>query len=89
MKQKRFHETAKILLELEAEALKILNEENPQEMQNLVKNVVSKEMQFRIKAKEDSFNGEVRMRYSCIGASPVDYQTETRKMITVIEGLTN
>lgn len=80
-----FDEGGKSLLGVNAAELKEMSESNPEDVHNLIKGIYSKEFQFRIRNKEENYNGDIKLRSSCLEISPVDYVFETRRMLEVIE----
>lgn len=80
-----FDESARNLFGMSAEEMKDLGETNPEEVHNLIKRTNSKEFQFRIKNKEENYNGDVKLRTNCLNVTPVDCIFETKKMLDAIE----
>jgi len=42
---------------------------------------------FRIRAKMETYNDETRLKCSCVGATPLDFQKECRRLIEEIKKL--
>lgn len=80
-----FDQTGLSLFGVEAKELKALGEENPEDLHNLVKGLVSKEFQFRVRSKQENYNGEVKLRSSCMEISPVDLSADAKRMLEIIE----
>ena len=80
-----FDDHGKTLLGLSATEFKEMTENNPEEAHNLVKGVMAKEYQFKIRNKEENYNGELKLRSNCLELGSVDYSVETKKMLESIE----
>lgn len=80
-----FDGNGKGLLGVTAEELKEMGENNPEDVHNLIKGIYSKEFLFRIKNKEENYNGDLKIRSSCLDISPVDYVFETKRMLDLME----
>ncbi|ELA42708.1 replication factor-a protein 1 (rpa1) [Vittaforma corneae ATCC 50505] len=80
-----FDEGGKSLLGVTAAELKEMGECNPENVHNLIKGIYSKELQFRLRNKEENYNGDIKLRSSCLEISPVDYVFETKRMLEAIE----
>lgn len=80
-----FDESGRSIFGLSARDLKEMGEQNPEEVHNLVKGMVSKEFQFKIRNKQENYNGETRLRSSCMELSSIDMVGESRKMLDAIE----
>lgn len=80
-----FDESGRSIFGLSARELKEMGEQNPEDVHNLVRGLVSKELQFKIRTKEENYNGETRQRSSCMELSPIDVIGETKKMLDAIE----
>ena len=76
---------ATILLGMPAKQFNELKDEDPQASLDLIKSLTSREIHARIKGKEDSYNGDSRIKYSCLDISIFDVETETTKLLTQIE----
>lgn len=83
-----FDEHGKALLGVTATELKEINDQNPEDVHNLIKGVMSKEYQFKIRTKEENYNGEIKLRSNCMELGFVDYPTETKRMLEAIEKVT-
>lgn len=80
-----FDEGGKALFGMTAAELKEMVSADPEAMISLLKKPACKEFQFRIKNKEESYNGDVKIRTTCQEVIPIDPVNETRKMLDVIE----
>lgn len=80
-----FDESGQILFGVSASQLKKMGEENPQDSQNLIKGLISKEYSVRLRVKDEVYNGESRKRYNCLEITPIDVAVETKKMLDIIE----
>lgn len=80
-----FNEAGNKLFGISAEEFKEIQDENPGDALTLLKNLINSEFIFKLKAKEEEYNGELRKKYQCFEVQPVDCQEETKKMLQVIE----
>lgn len=80
-----FNESGNRLFGMPAEELKNMSTESPQEVHSLVKDLISKEFVFSLRGRDDEYNGELRRKFTVNDASPVDFVTETRRMLDAIE----
>lgn len=80
-----FDDCAKTLFGISAEEMKDMGESNPEEVHSLIKKMNSKEFQFRIKNKEENYNGDIKLRTNCLEVIPIDCIFETKKMLDAIE----
>ncbi|XP_077301478.1 uncharacterized protein LOC143922084 [Arctopsyche grandis] len=83
-----FDDHGKALLGSSATELKEMCDNNPEDVHNLVKSVMSKEYQFKIRSKEENYNGEPKLRSNCLEFFSVDYVAETKRMLEAIERAT-
>ncbi|KAI5150008.1 replication factor A1 [Enteropsectra breve] len=82
-----FDEAGKTLFGITAEELKNLQEKDSHEAQNKVKSAISKEVRVKVRSKEDTYNGETRMRYSCLEANNIVVTVETGMLLSTLEKL--
>ncbi|ADM12380.1 DNA replication factor A protein 1 [Encephalitozoon intestinalis ATCC 50506] len=80
-----FDEAAASFFGIPAQEMKRMSEESPAELQALIKGMYFKEYLFRIKSKQDSYNDEIRMRYSGLSSSPLDIRKESKRLLDAIE----
>lgn len=75
-----FDNEAVKLLGMSAGELRKLKEESEMnqthEFQNFVQSVTNKEFSFRVKARQDSYNGTTRIRYQCSALKEIDFVKE-------------
>ncbi|CAK9440426.1 uncharacterized protein LODBEIA_P45260 [Lodderomyces beijingensis] len=75
-----FDEQAKKLLGMDANQLMQLSQEEAASDKNPVAEVMQKnyfkEFNFRIRAKQDTFNDQLKIRYQCVGLFDVDFNAE-------------
>lgn len=83
-----FDEHGKSMFGMTAKEMKELGEQNPEEIHNLIKGIFSKEYQFKIRTREENYNGESKLRSNCLELNPVDYSAEARRMLDAIEKVT-
>ena len=80
-----FDEVGRNLLGMSAQQLKEMGDENAQDLQNLVKGLISQELQLKVKVTESTYNGETKVKYNCLGIAQIDIESETKKMLEIIE----
>lgn len=88
-----FDEEAKKLFNLPAsELLKMreqgANNENT-DFQNLVSDITMREYNFRLKARQDSYNGIVRVRYQVMNISEVNFNNECEYLCSDLQSMLN
>lgn len=81
-----FDQDAQKLLGIDATALmKIKTDgeysDDDSKFMEYIKSVFYKECIFRIKAKQDSYNDVVRVRYQAVGVDPIDYSKESELLL--------
>ena len=84
-----FDDHGKSLFGIAASEFKEMADKDPEEAHNLVKDIMSREYQFKIRNKEENYNGESKLRSNCLEINAVDYVSETKKMIDIIEKVNN
>lgn len=70
-----------------AREMKAMSEESPAELQALIKGTYFKECFFKIKAKQDNYNDEIRTRYTGLNVNHLDILRESKKLLDVFEKL--
>lgn len=80
-----FDEAATGFFGISAREMKEMSEESPTELQTLIRRMYFRECLFRIKSKQDSYNDELRMRYSGLSVSTLDVLKESKRLLDVIE----
>lgn len=80
-----FDEVATSFFGLSAKEMKIMSDESPDELQSLIKGMYFKEYFFKLKAKQDNYNDEVRTRYTGLSVEHLDISKESRKLLDIIE----
>lgn len=83
--QKLFGIPAGELLKLKEQQM---NGENG-EFQKIINDVTMKEFNFRLKARQDSYNGVLRVRYQVLSISDVDFNAECEHLITQLSSMLN
>ena len=71
-----FDEQAKKLLGMEANELVELSQENQNAAAEVIHRNYFREFNFRIRAKQDTFNDQLKIRYQCMGLTDIDYTAE-------------
>jgi replication factor A1 len=82
-----FDEVAASFFGIPAKEMREMMDSNPSQLQSLIKGMYFREFFFRIKARQESYNNEVRMRYSAIGVTQVDILKETRKLLETVQSV--
>lgn len=80
-----FDEGGKALFGVTAEQMKEMSERSPEDTHYRIKEICSKDFQFRIKNREENYNGDIRLRSTCMDLSVVDCMLDTKRMLEVIE----
>lgn len=80
-----FDDHGKSLFGVSAAEFRELTDNNPENVHNLIKGVMAREYQFKIRNKEENYNGEPKLRSNCLELNVIDYPAEIKKMIDVIE----
>ncbi|KMV65211.1 replication factor A protein 1 [Encephalitozoon cuniculi EcunIII-L] len=80
-----FDEVATSFFGISAREMKVMSEEAPGELQALIRRMYFRECLFRIKSKQDSYNDEIRMRYSGLSVENLDILKESKRLLGVIE----
>lgn len=57
------------------------------DFQDLVSAVTLKELTLRVKARQDSYNGQVRVRYQVVGSNEIDFNTEAEFLVQELDSL--
>lgn len=57
------------------------------EFQDTINKITMKEYSFRIKARQDTYNGAIRVRYQSVGISEINYNAEAEYLCTVLDKL--
>lgn len=80
-----FDEAGKSLFGMAAQHLKEMGDENPQDLQNPLRSMVSREFTMRMRIKDEIYNGEPKKRFSCLDCVPVDHVSEAKRILDAIE----
>jgi replication factor A1 len=80
-----FNDVGQQLLGYSADDLERLRSEDEQAFGKVIAGAVGKMYNFRCRAKSDSFNDQVKVRYHGLGASEVDFAAAASEMIKQIQ----
>ncbi|XP_003391603.2 PREDICTED: replication protein A 70 kDa DNA-binding subunit-like [Amphimedon queenslandica] len=82
-----FHEGGSAIVGMDGQKLGELREQDAAQFDNIMQEAYFKEFIFRVRAKVDTYNDEQRLRCSCVTVQPVNYATETKRLIKMIKEL--
>lgn len=82
-----FDQDASKLLGLSANELKKLEAEGDPKFDEIMENSIMKEYGFRIKARQDSYNGNTRIRYQTQGLYDLDFSVECEQLIKELDAV--
>ncbi|RLV93674.1 Replication factor A protein 1 [Spathaspora sp. JA1] len=71
-----FDNEAKKLFAMEANELIKIQQETPEQFNETIASVTFKEYQFRLRARQDTYNDQLRVRYQAVGIDFLDYNAE-------------
>jgi len=75
-----FHDQAEQILEISAQELGTMQTNDPEGYNRVFQNASFKKFNFRMRAKPDNYNDEVRVRHSVIGAEKVNFDNYNKMM---------
>lgn len=81
-----FDDVGTRLIGRSAEELATIYERDKAEFDALVDEVLFKPFIFRIRAKQNTWNDEVRLRYHIVNVEPVDFRSESQLLMQEIQG---
>lgn len=79
-----FNEVATKLIGQTANEIELL-ENNSEKWEKALKAPLFKTMNFKIRAKEDNWQDQSRVRYICFDIGPIDYLEECEKLVLILE----
>jgi len=82
-----FQESAEKILSVTSQELGDALERDEERYNNIFTEATFKTFNFRMRAKEDKYNDEVRVKHSVIGVEPLNWSQYCSKLITEIETL--
>lgn len=85
-----FDDEAKKLFNMSAGELmqlKQLEENDVHDFMKLINTITMKEFNFRLRAKQESYNGNMRIRYNVVGISEVDFDAECNLLVKDLEAV--
>ncbi|CCC72091.1 hypothetical protein NCAS_0J01120 [Naumovozyma castellii] len=77
-----FNEQAQQLLEVDANTLIALKDNDPEEFTKRTQNIQMNEYDFRIRAREDNYNDQTRIRYTVANIHKLNYKVEADFLAT-------
>ncbi|KAK4526405.1 hypothetical protein GAYE_SCF23G4319 [Galdieria yellowstonensis] len=80
-----FDDVGSRLIGRSAEDLAAIYERDKAEFDALIDDVLFKPFIFRIRAKQNTWNDEVRLRYHIVNVEPVDFQSESKLLLKEIQ----
>eukprot|EP01126_Amoeba_proteus_P049315 TRINITY_DN5760_c0_g1_i1.p1 TRINITY_DN5760_c0_g1~~TRINITY_DN5760_c0_g1_i1.p1 ORF type:complete len:278 (+),score=39.21 TRINITY_DN5760_c0_g1_i1:653-1486(+) len=81
-----FDDCAKVILKQEAQYLEVLkNNGNEAELENFFEAPLGKHLWIKVKAQEDHYQEDTRIRYTMCGVETIDYVTESRRLLSIIQ----
>ncbi|EGV62655.1 hypothetical protein CANTEDRAFT_115222 [Yamadazyma tenuis ATCC 10573] len=82
-----FDQEASKIFGVSANELLVLKESNEAEFKKVVEAVTMKEFSFRLKARQDSYNGESRIRYQTMAVYDIDFAAECDFLVKELEAV--
>lgn len=82
-----FEDQAKQFLGVSANDLVKFKEEDNNKFTQIVSAVQMKEFEFRIRARQDNYNGQTRIRYNAVGINKIDYGNEAEYLVSKFDKL--
>lgn len=82
-----FDEQAKKLLDIDATELQRKKEENPDASSAIFTSVLFKEFVFRVRARQDTYNDELKTRYQAAGLYDINYTSEAEFLTKELDQL--
>jgi len=76
-----FHDQAEQILEISAQELGTMQTNDPEGYNRVFQNATFKKFNFRLRAKPDNYNDEVRVRHSVMSAEKVNFDTYNKLMV--------
>ncbi|CCH45720.1 Replication protein A 70 kDa DNA-binding subunit [Wickerhamomyces ciferrii] len=82
-----FEDQAKALLGYSANDLVKYKEEDNSLFTSIVSKIQMNEFEFRIRARQDNYNGQVRIRYNAVNVNKIDFSNEAEYLVKKFESL--
>lgn len=82
-----FEDQAKILLGFSANDLVKYKEEDNAKFTSIISKIQMNEYDFRIRARQDNYNGQVRVRYNAVNVNKIDFTNEAEFLVKKFESL--
>ncbi len=76
-----FDDVGRILFGKPANEVVNLKENYPQSFSNVISEATGKEYEFRVRAKQDNYQGQERIRYQVLSASPINYSADADALV--------
>lgn len=80
-----FNEAGAMLAGRPAEEIYYMLMSNPAEHASVTNNIKGGEWTFKIRAKQDTYNGETRIKYTVLHVTPVEYRRENEALMGDVE----
>ncbi|EGW33590.1 uncharacterized protein SPAPADRAFT_135958 [Spathaspora passalidarum NRRL Y-27907] len=84
-----FDNEARKLFGIDAGELTKIKEEDQDEFTRRIEDISFKEYQFRLRARQDTYNDQLRVRYQAVGIDFIDYSTEAEYLCKQLDNLLN
>jgi len=79
-----FNDVAEKILGKSASVLAHMKETNPQQYEMVFNEAVFKQYTFKIRAKLENFNDEMRVKLGLLNVTPINFVSESRQLISMI-----
>lgn len=80
-----FNDVGEIVLGVKAEEMHYLNTSDRDAYMAKIRGTLQKQYNFRIRTKQEMYNGDSKIKYTVINASPVDPQEESERIINALD----
>jgi replication factor A1 len=80
-----FDDVGQKVLGVDANTLVEYKEQDPAKANEIFSNANFSMWTWRVRGKQDSFQGQVRVRYQVLDAWPVDYKRESERLVKLIQ----
>jgi len=82
-----FEDQAKALLGYSANDLVKYRDEDNNQFASIISKIQMNEFEFRIRARQDNYNGQVRVRYNAMNVNKIDFSNEAEYLVKKFESL--
>lgn len=80
-----FNESGAVLTGRPAEEVYYMLVSNPAEHASVINSIKGSEWTFKLKARQETFSGETRVKYSVLSVLPVEYKRENENLMGEVE----